>query len=89
MSSLTPVNIEQRTFVTLPGTTPTDAKNLTDDQLIEAIAQGEAEIERLGKIKAGSKGVAARIAKLQEGVDGLVALLDARTDDGKAKKAAK
>ena len=75
MSSLNPITVETRTFVN-----GVDAKQLSDDSIFAKIAEAEAEIERLNKIKRKPKALQARINALTAGIDALVALSDARQD---------
>lgn len=73
MSSLNPITVETRTFVN-----GVDAKQLSDDSIFAKIAEAEAEIERLNKIKRKPKALQARIDALTAGIDALVALSDTR-----------
>jgi hypothetical protein len=89
-NAMSPIKLEARTYITLPNTTtPFNATELSDDQLLAAIQQSEAEIERLGKIKAQPKTLKQRVADLQAGIDALVALLDERADAAEGKKSKK
>ena len=75
VSNLNPITVETRTFVN-----GVDAKQLSDDNIFAKIAEAEAEIERLNKIKRKPKALQARIDALTAGIDALVALSDARQD---------
>jgi hypothetical protein len=74
----TPIKIENRTFITLPGQAAIDASNFTDDQLIAAIQEGENEIKRLNAIEHKPKTLDKRIEDLKAGIDNLVTFMDNR-----------
>lgn len=66
-----PITITTKTFVN-----GTDISTMADAEVYELIATQEAEIERLGKIKARPKKLVEELAKRQAGIDLLVAYLD-------------
>ena len=74
----TPIKIENRTFIALPDQSPTDARNLTDDQLIVAIQEGENEIKRLEATEHKPKMLIKRIEDLKTGIADLVTFMDNR-----------
>lgn len=77
-----PLSITTKTMIsggTLAATY--DAAQLSDDQLFEQIAQAEAEIERLNKIKRKPATLKTRIEALEAGVIALGDLIDARNPD--------
>ncbi len=82
------IKVEQRTYVTLPGLGTNDVKNLTEDQVINAIKQTEDKIEELSKLKTKPKSLQARIEKYQEGIKALTDYLDAKFDAEQAAEAA-
>lgn len=72
--AMNPIKIEQRTYVN-----GTLAKDLSDDQIISFISEGEAAIKELSALETQSTKVAAKIEALKKGNTDLAALLDART----------
>ena len=74
MSASAIITIERRVFVN-----GVDLSNVNDDTAFQYIATAEKEIERLEALKAQPTALAARIAKLQKGIDALVEALDARS----------
>lgn len=55
-----------------------DIAELTNEQLFEAIASAEAEIEKCQAIKTKPKALQAKIVELQEGIVTLVDHMDAK-----------
>lgn len=70
------IAIEEQTVVN--GTVIT--KHTTDEELYSYINTAEAEIARLDKMKTKPASVTAKIASLNEGIAGIVAICDARTE---------
>lgn len=56
----------------------TDVATMTDDQLVEAIKQVEAEIAKLGVVKTQSKKIDAKKAELKDMLAKIVETLDGR-----------
>ena len=71
------VTIEEQTVVNGKVIT----SRTTDDELYAIINQAEAEIAKLGKMKAQPKSLKARIKALEEGVVAIVGICDARSDE--------
>jgi len=55
-----------------------DIAELTNEQLFESIAQAEAEIAKLEAIKTKPNALLAKIGELHEGINALVAHMDAK-----------
>lgn len=80
MKTSASIKFEQVTFVTAPGFSRTDAKTLTEDQIIDAIQASEAHIKELESIENKTQRVQKRIEDIYAGIKALVELSNSRTE---------